>query len=139
MAAKIYEMPQNNASLSEKELRFLAALLGTSTLEAACKRCRISHDTGRRLLSQPRVKAAYETACRDIFAAEIQRLQRIAGQAITLLVDTLTGDDANPTKVRAAQILLQTSIELNKISGLEARMLELETRLNERQQNGAIK
>jgi len=133
MSAKIYEMPNStNTSLSEKEQKFLACLLATPTLEAACKRMRISHETGRLWLQRPHVKLAYDVACRDIFQTEMQRLQRVVSDAITLLVDTLTDDAASPTKVRAAQILLQASLEVNKISDLAIRVAELEARLSER-------
>ena len=125
MSAKFYEMP-HSAKLSEKELKFITALLATPTLEAACKKMRISHETGRLWLQKPHIKAAYEEACRQVFAVELQRLQRIVSQAITLLVDTLTGPEPNATRVRAAQILLEKSIEINKVSELEARLAKLE-------------
>ena len=138
MVAKIYEMP-HIATLSAKETKFLAALLATPTLEAACRRLHISHETGRRYLAAPHVKKAYESACQQVFAVELSRLQKSVGKAITFLEETLESDDPNPssTKVRAAAILLSTAIEVNKNSEFDRRLAELESRSMKGDTNGA--
>jgi len=140
VVAKIFEMP-HIATLNEKETKFVAALLACPTLEAACKRLHISHETGRRYLAAPHVKKAYESACQQVFAVELSRLQKSVRKAITFLEETLESDDPNPsaTKVRAASILLSTAIEVNKNSEFDKRLAELESRSAKGDMNGAIK
>ena len=77
-------MPQNT-TLTHNQAKFIAARVSESTLEAACKACGISDETGRRWLKLAHVKAAYEAACKALFDEALLELQRSSTMAIATL------------------------------------------------------
>jgi hypothetical protein len=115
--------------IDAKYQRFVAAMIDAPTLTSACRKCKISDDTGRRWLAIPEVKQVLDELSSRVFDQDVGRLKRVAGFALDTLVSALTDADPNPTKVRAAHILLEKSLEFGKIQELEKRMVELENHL----------
>src|SRR6266852_3121286 len=119
-------MPQTATQLTPKHAKFVAALLAQPTLEAACKELGISHETGRRYLKEPLVKAAYHEACTEVLERSLSRLIRLVEPAIAVLSKALVEPDPNPVRLRAASILLDKALDIHRLSDHEARLSELE-------------
>jgi phage terminase small subunit len=116
-----------NSQLSTRQETFILALLSSSSIIEAARIARIAERTGRRWLKLAHVQQAYQAAQQEVFDDAITTLKLAMHDAVTLLRATLKDSEIPAsTRVRAAQIILEHSLELHKIADLEARISELE-------------
>jgi hypothetical protein len=124
--ATTMERPQKVAISSVQE-RFLVALLTSPTQQAACLEAQISADSARRYLAQPLVQERYRELQKSYFDESLSLLAKFTRSSITTLASIMSDKLAPPgVRVRAAQILLEQSIQVHKVNELEQRIAELE-------------
>jgi len=95
--------------ITNKE-RALAALLESSSIAEAAKRCELSQETLYRYLREREFVADYRNARRQVVENSITQLQQASGEAVEALRRNLSC--SNPqAEIRAAQIILDNSIK----------------------------
>lgn len=124
-------MPQR-ATVTHKQEVFLLSYISLPTLAAACKAAGISDETGRRWLKLPEVQAAYKQMREDYLDQSLALLVSLTGAAIRTLARNLKEDAPPAVQVRAAQLLLEQSIEQHKMSELEQKIAMLEEIVKDR-------
>lgn len=88
----------------------LSALLGSSSIADAAKKCGLSEKTLRRYLEEKEFLAEYRAARRQIVENAIAKLQSSASEAVQTLIDNLHCE--NPAaENRAAQIILENAVK----------------------------
>ena len=123
-------MAENSSSESEKELSpkqytLIEALLAGHTIAVAAKVADVGERTVYTWMKETLFRQEYETAKQAVFDEKLEALR----DNITLAIDTLKRNmtEAAPyVQVQAASKILDMAIELHKVSGLEARLIELE-------------
>jgi len=116
---------------SARQERMIVALLEHSTQEKAASALGISTVTLWRSMQKPEFAEAYRKARREAFSQSVARLQYASNAAVGTLLRILTDREAPAaSRVRAADVVLQTAVRAMEIEDIEARVTELE-RLNE--------
>ena len=114
----------------------ILALLEQPTLEKAAGALKVSEVTLWRWMQKPEFQAAYRQARRDAFSRSVARLQHASQAAVGTLLRVMTDRDAQASsRVRAADIVLQTALRGMEMEDLEARLDRLE-RLTEERKSG---
>lgn len=121
-----------NTELTRKQETFLLAYLTQPTLVKACEVAGITDDTGRRWLRLPHVKEALAGMRKEVLDAALDGLVRHVDKAIGTLARHLDCEETPAgSQIRAAQIMLEQSIEHGKVSDLEQKITDLSRRLDE--------
>ncbi len=116
--------------LSTRQAAFVAALLSCQTRALASKKAGVSEITGNRWYKLPEVQAALREAKQDVIERALDQLSNGTPEAVQTLRDVLRDAEAPASaRIRAAQIILETVLELRKYSEIEERLEELEQRL----------
>ena len=103
----------------------LSALLQTSSVKDAAKKCGLSEETLYRYLKEPEFNAEYRASRRLLVENSIARIQGLTGQALETLARNLHCE--NPSvEVRAAQILIDNAIRGVEITDILERLEALE-------------
>jgi hypothetical protein len=105
----------------------IVALLENPTLEKAAAAAGVSKTTLWRALKTPEFMGAYRAARREAFSQAVARLQHASNAAVGTLLRVMT-DSAAPaaSRVRAADVVLQTALRGMEIEDLEARVYQME-------------
>src|SRR5216684_7221743 len=112
---------------SRRQDRFILALLEHPTLEKAAAAVGVSDVTLWRSLQKPEFAEAYRKARRDAFSQSVARLQHASNAAVGTLLRVMTDREAPAaSRVRAADVVLQTALRGMEIEDLDARLSELE-------------
>jgi hypothetical protein len=106
------------ATLTHNQQKFVTALLGAASIIEACKKVGISDETARRWMKEPHVKQAIEEASAFAFNHALERLKSGVNAAVDTLLNTLTDNEPNATRVRAALAIISTSFESVKLQFL---------------------
>jgi hypothetical protein len=111
--------------------RMIVALLEHSTQEKAAAALGISTVTLWRTMQKPEFIKAYREARRKAFSQSVARLQQASNAAVGTLLRVMT-DPAAPaaSRVRAADVVLQTAVRGMQIEEIEARVAEFDGRLD---------
>ena len=125
-------MAQNGRTTPGQEA-LIAALLAGQKIEAAAKTANISERTAYRWQKSPAFQAALKTAQHTLFNEKLNILKAGVGVALFTLQRNMSdkGNAPASTQVRAAQIWLEQAIALHKMTELEQRLVEIETRMKE--------
>ncbi len=116
---------QAAASLSQKKLRGLEAILSERTIADAAKKTGISRQVLYEWMQEPAFAAALREARVAAFTYTITRLQQLSEKALSVLEDNLDNVNTPPaTRVRAAEVVLSHAAK-----GLEA--VDILTRLEQ--------
>jgi hypothetical protein len=119
-----------NGKLSTKQQTFVLALLSARNLRDAARLASIGERTAYRWMELEAVKTAYVAAQQDVFNAGLLTLKLAIDKAVKTLERHLEAEETPPgAQIRAAQIIIEQSIELHKLAELEAKIADLEARL----------
>jgi hypothetical protein len=112
---------------SRRQDRFILALLEYPTLEKAAAAVGVSDVTLWRSLKRPEFAEAYRKARRDAFSQSVARLQHASNAAVGTLLRVMTDREAPAaSRVRAADVVLQTALRGMEMENIEARLSALE-------------
>lgn len=107
--------------------RMILALLEHPTHEKAAAAVGVSQVTLWRYLRKPEFAEAYRHARREAFSQSVARLQHAATAAVGTLLRVMADREAPPaSRVRAADVVLQTALRGMEMEDLEARLGRLE-------------
>ena len=130
------EGPDNQAVMSEeptdstldgRQERMILALLEHPTLEKAAAAAGVSDVTLWRHLRKPEFADAYRKARREAFSQSVARLQHASNAAVGTLLRVMTDREAPAaSRVRAADVVLQTALRGMEMEDLEVRLDRLE-------------
>lgn len=125
-------MPQTS-ELSRKQETFLLSLLSLSTLRAAANAAGISEDTGARWLKLPEVQARYQELKKHYIDDSLNELVGHTSEAISCMVGMMKDEEApHAVRLRAAQLVIENVVELQKASDLEKQIQELKQLIQEK-------
>jgi len=114
----------------------IVALLENPTLEKAAAALDVSSVTLWRWMQKPEFQEAYRKARREAFAQSVARLQHASQAAVGTLLRVMTDRDAPAaSRVRAADVVLQTALRGMEVEDISARLDRLE-RLSTEEANG---
>jgi hypothetical protein len=108
--------------------RLVAALLSEPTYERAAKAASLSKATVLRRMRDPKFRAAYRAARRDLLEATVARLQQAATDAVITLQRALNCRTPS-VRVTAARSILDYALRAAELVDLEERLEEVEQRL----------
>lgn len=107
--------------------RIIVALLDHFTQEKAAAALGISTVTLWRAMQKPDFAVAFRKARRDAVLVSIARLQQATGAAVATLLRIMTDREAPaPSRIRAADVILQGAFRGMELEDIEARVAELE-------------
>lgn len=110
-----------------REDRMIVAILEHPTQEKAAAALGISTVTLWRSMQKPEFAEAYRKARREAFSQSVARLQHASNAAVGTLLRVMTDREAPASsRVRAADVVLQTALRGMGIEDIEARVWELE-------------
>jgi hypothetical protein len=112
---------------SKRQDQFIVALLEHPTLDKAAAALGVSDVTLWRCLKKPEFAEAFRKARREAFSQSIARLQHASNAAVGTLLRVMTDREAPAaSRVRAADVVLQTALRGMEIEDIDARLRELE-------------
>ncbi len=107
--------------------RLILALLQQPSLEKAAASIGISTVTAWRISKTPEFKKEYRQARREAFSQSVARLQHATGAAVSTLLKVMVDADAPPpSRVRAADCVLDHATKAIELEDIESRVTELE-------------
>lgn len=118
--------------LRPEQIRLLDCLLACPTIQEAAEQAGIPYGTARRWIgSDPKFRAAYNQARRQLVEHAIVKLQKATDQAVDTLISIATGRRGrpNPTRLAAAKMILDLSLRAVELEDLQQRVSELEEQL----------
>ena len=119
-------------SLTGKQQQFVEALLASSNITIAAKSAGVSLRTAQRWYTEPAIKDACRAGRAAMFDAALQSLCDAVGKAVdTLVIHMGDSETPAPTRVRAAQIVLERAIDVHKMADLERKVEELQQLVQE--------
>lgn len=116
-----------NEPLTARQETLILAMLSSSSLTDAANISGVSLATAKRWCKLPLFKAALAEAQAEVYEASLTTLKTATHDAVTTLLRMCKDTDApHSAQIRAAQIILEKSIELHKVADLERKIAELE-------------
>jgi hypothetical protein len=112
---------------SRRQEQLIVALLEHPTLEKAAAAVGVSGVTLWRATKKSEFAEAYRKARREAFSQSVARLQHASNAAVGTLLRVMTDREAPAaSRVRAADVILQTALRGMEMEDIEARVSELE-------------
>lgn len=119
--------PDDPNNLTAKQEQALLALLSHPTLKEASLATGISESTLWRYMQDEEFSRRLYEARREAVSHAVTRLQRAAGDAVTVLCDLMMKEDAPPAaRISAIRMVLEYSIGSAEKDELKTRLAELE-------------
>lgn len=119
-------MSGKNSDVDRRD-RVIEALLTEPNLKAASKTAQVPYTSLRRLLGDPSFQAELGAARTQVLDAALARLRGLAGDAVSVIEQTVSGANVSGLRYRAACWVLDTGVAgLN--ADLEGRIRKLEAR-----------
>jgi transposase-like protein len=123
------QMTGHGAKFGRKKEEAIAALLSQRNVEEAARVVGIAPKTLLRWLRVPEFKEAYRQARGEVISQATARLQQATGAAVSTLLKIMVNPDGpTPSRVRAAQCVLERAQKAFELEDLEARITQLEQR-----------
>jgi hypothetical protein len=120
-------MVGHGAKFEQKMEQAIAALLSHRSIEDAAREVGISANTLVRWMKEPKFQAAFRDARRTMFSRAIGRLQDAAGAAATTVLKIMLDPNAPaPTRLRAAEVVLEQAAKAGEMERIEGRLARLE-------------
>ena len=117
----------DDSGLDGRQERMILALLEHPTQEKATSALGISTVTLWRAMQKPEFMEGYRKARREAFSQSVARLQHASNAAVGTLLRVMTDREAPAaSRVRAADVVLQTALRGMEMEDLEARLNRLE-------------
>jgi transposase-like protein len=122
-------MTGHGAKFGRKKEEAIAALLSQRNVEEAARVVGIATKTLLRWMKLPEFKEEYRIARAEVISQATARLQQATGPAISTLLKIMVNPDSpTPSRVRAAQCVLERAQKGYEADDLEARIAQLEKR-----------
>ena|SRR5256885_5854962 len=122
-----HDSPTEENELTPKQEQLIASLVAGNIIAVAAKAVGIGERTAYRWLKLPHFQVAYRDAKQVAFNEKLDKLRDGVSIALKTLLKHMTNEETPANvQVRCAQIWLEQSIEIHKMSELEARLQELE-------------
>jgi hypothetical protein len=116
-----------DSGLDARQERMILALLEHPTNEKAAAALGISAVTLWRATKKPEFAEAFRKARREAFSQSVARLQHASNAAVGTLLRVMTDREAPAaSRVRAADVVLQTALRGMEMEDIETRVAELE-------------
>jgi hypothetical protein len=122
---------------SRKLDQFIAALLATSSVEAAAQATRIGRATAHRWLQAPDVIQRLAEARRDAMKAAMSKLQQAASTSVDCLCEIQREGESESARVSAERCILEQALRAAELGDIEERLAKLETIAKNRNWKGA--
>ena len=130
-------MRMQSSKFHRKHQEAIAALLETPTYREAAERVGVGQATLFRWMQLPEFQEAYRAAKHQVVTHAVTRVQSAAGEAVGVLRQImLDAEKPASSRVTAARTLLDVAIKALEMEELQARVEELEARLDQRAVNG---
>ncbi len=114
-------------SITGKQAKVLAALVGGSTIAAAAKSCAVNPATVHDWLKTPGFDAAYRAALGDVISHASGQLKAACGVAVNTLREVAEDADApSAPRVSAARAIIELSMKAVELEDLAVRIEALE-------------
>lgn len=127
-------MVQKGERLSARQMRGIAALMESPSIEHAARVVGVSERCMLMWLNKPIFQRALRQAGQDLIDQAVRRLSALSDTAIDTLAHAMQDTEAPPaTRVRAADVVLSRLMNLKELGDLEARVAKLEETLGENQ------
>jgi len=120
-----------NGALSPRQSKFVAAILATPTVTAACKKAGIGQRTGWRYLADPAVQAELTRRQDAMLAQTAAMLAQDSSEAVAVLMYIAGKGQNESARVGAARAILAHVIQMAQLRALSERMAAIERRLGE--------
>jgi AcrR family transcriptional regulator len=122
--------------LTERQKQVIPYLVGEPSIEAACRKAKISKETIYRWLKEsPAFVQALNEQREAVLTEALDRLKGAAGQAVTALMDLLNSDQET-VRERAAGRILDYLLKVKEIESLRGRVEALERMFEDRRWMG---
>lgn len=122
------------AKLTPNQLRAIAFILESDSIERAAKKAKISRSSIYLWLKDKTFRARLEKERDVLFYEHLNLLKQAAGKAIKILIGLLKSEDENTKRLVAREILSQ-SLRITEIRSLERRISWLEEVVEQKYQN----
>ena len=111
--------------------RAVTALIAQPTIKGAAEECGIAEKTLHAWLKEPDFASKVRAAQTEITRATMGRVLSTVGTAIDTLVEVMTDGEGSPgPRVTAAKALLEHSLKVYELEGIQQRLDALERRLH---------
>jgi len=125
-------MEQNGAKITTRQRRLIEALLTGKNISQACQTAGVGRTTYRRWMKQPHFTEALQQAEAELLEVSMRRLLSMQDAAVDGLQALLNDTRLRPSdRLRAVQMVLDNVLRLRTAVELEARLVELEKRVNQ--------
>ncbi len=126
-------MTANDLNLRQKQ--FVQTLLTSRSAREAARRCGIGEKTAYRWLRLPQVQAALAEAESEALTAAMRRLLALQDGAVDALEDLINQRGLSPfERLRAVQAVFDNLLRLRGAASFEARLAEIERRIERLQE-----
>jgi len=114
-----------SASLTRRQLRAVAVILTTPSMEAAARRARVGRTTLYTWLRAPAFRDELARRQGEIFDAALARLKCLVGDAVTGLGE-LVDAESETVKRAACRDILDAALKVKELHEIEDRLSEIE-------------
>ena len=120
-------MAQNGRVLSAKQQRAIAALLASKSVAEAAASANVGERTLFRWLGEDQAfRAALSQAEGELLDTATRRLLSLQGESIDALEYLISQAETESVRLRAAQVVIETSLKLRELRDIEQRLTALE-------------
>jgi phage terminase small subunit len=117
--------------LTRRQLKFVAALMESTTVAEAAHRAGIGEKTAHRYLKEPAVQNAIRAAGREQLESLTRRLRRLGQDAAETLGAAMQAEDASwSPRIKAADSVIGRLLKVSELLDLEERVTALEQALS---------
>ena len=114
------------AELTEVQRDFIPHILQNVYPDVAARSCGIDEHTAAKWMQLPEFRRALQEARKASAQHVMYALEKYANKAVRALVECLSDDKPDSTRIKAADSILSHTMEFRKIYGLEERLEQLE-------------
>jgi hypothetical protein len=126
-------MTGHGTKFGRKKEEAIAALLTQRSVDEAARSIQIGTTTPMRWMQLPEFQAAYREARRAAFGQSVARLQQASSAAVSVLLKVMADPNAPvPSRVRAAQSVLDCAARAIEVEDVAARVTILEQHIQQR-------
>ncbi len=112
--------------LTRRQLKFVAALMESTTVAEAARRAGIGEKTAHRYLKEPAVQNAIQAAGREQLESLTRRLRRLGQDAAETLGAAMQAEDASwSPRIKAADSVIGRLLKVSELLDLEERVTAL--------------
>lgn len=118
-------------NLSARQIRAVAALVEGNSYVAAAEKSEVSLASIKRWIVEPDFKAAIAFGRKQAFDSAVSKLSNGCSLAVDTLVEIAANGQSEQVRVRASEVILNTTVKVAELSQLQDRIGYLEGLLSE--------